>query len=97
MSGVVWRHLFATVSGAMTAKEQLHRVVEELSEAEAADALSLLVARRARPDALDQLLADAPLDDEPTTPEEEASVLEAREQAARGEVFSAEQIRRELA
>jgi len=80
----------------MTAKEKLQHLVEELSEAEAADALDYLVRHRA-PDALSALLDQAPLDDEPTTPEEDAGAREAREQIARGEVFSAEQIRRELA
>jgi len=48
-------------------------------------------------DALDELLAAAPIDDEPTTPEEDAGARKAREQVKRGEVFSAEQIKREIA
>jgi len=81
----------------MTAKEKLRLVVEELSEAEASEALDLIARRRGSRDALTQLLESAPLDEEPTTPEEEAGVREAREQLARGELISAEQIRREFA
>ncbi len=86
----------ATVEHAMTAKEQLRERVEKLSEAEAADTLDYLASRAGR-DALTELLENAPLDDEPTTPEEEEGLREAREQVARGEVISAEEIRREFA
>jgi len=78
----------------MTAKEQLRTVVDELSEHEAADTLAFIARRR---DALGELLASAPVDDEPTTPDEDAGVADARAQIARGEVFSAEDIRREFA
>ncbi len=84
---------------AMTAKQKLRATVEELSEAEAADALDYIVSRRRHGDrdALGELLGNAPLDDEPTSPEEEEGLREAREQVARGEVISAEEIRREFA
>jgi hypothetical protein len=49
-----------------------------------------------RTDALTRLLDDAPLDDEPTTPEEEAAVQEALEAAARGETISLKELRAEL-
>jgi hypothetical protein len=39
---------------------------------------------------------DAPEDDEPVTPEEEAAITEAREAVARGEVISHEELAREL-
>jgi hypothetical protein len=82
----------------MTAKEQLRERVEKLSEAEAADTLDYLASRRpGQRDALTELLENAPLDDEPTSPEEEEGLREAREQVARGEVISAEEIRREFA
>ena len=82
----------------MTAKEKLRLTVEELSEAEAADTLDYLATRRpGERDALGELLETAPLDDEPTTAEEEEGLREAREQVARGEVISAEEIRREFA
>jgi hypothetical protein len=82
----------------MTAKEKLRERVEELSEAEAADTLTYLASRQpGERGALTELLENAPLDDEPTSPEEEEGLREAREQVARGEVISAEEIRREFA
>lgn len=81
----------------MTAKENLRHVIEELSEAEAQDALGFIAQRRGGRDALSALLDTAPMDDEPTTPDEDAGVREARAELARGEVFSAEEIKREIA
>jgi hypothetical protein len=81
----------------MTAKEKLRHAIDELTEAEAADTLDYLARRREPRDKLGELLAAAPIDDEPTTPEEDEGAREAREQIARGEVFSAEQIKREIA
>ena len=77
----------------MTAKEQLRERVEQLTEEEAAATLRLLDQRT---DALTRLLDEAPLDDEPTTPEEEAAVQEALEAVARGETISLEEFRAEL-
>jgi hypothetical protein len=81
----------------MTAKEKLRQAIEELSEAEAQDALGFIVRRRGERDALGELLANAPVDDEPTTPEEEEGVREAKAQIARGEMCSADEIKREIA
>lgn len=80
----------------MTAKEELRRAVEELSEAEAAEALVVLIRGNQR-DSLDELLDNAPIDDEPTTPEEDEGAREARAEIARGEVFTLEEIKREFA
>lgn len=77
----------------MTAKEQLRERIEALSEEEAAAALRLLDARA---DPLTRLLDDAPIDDEPTTPEEEAAVAEARADIAAGRTISLDEIKREL-
>jgi hypothetical protein len=81
----------------MTAKEQLKQTVEKLSEAEAQDALGFIVRRQNKRDALAELLDSAPVDDEPTTPDEDEGAREAAEQIARGEVLSADEIRREVA
>lgn len=78
----------------MTAKEQLRERVETLSEDEAERTLRVLDQLA---DPLGALLAAASDDDEPTTPEEDEGARQAREEIARGEVFSAEQIRREIA
>ncbi len=81
----------------MTAKEQLKQTIEGLSEAEAQDALGFIVRRQSKRDALAELLDRAPIDDEPTTPEEDKGVREAGEQIIRGEMLSADEIRREVA
>jgi hypothetical protein len=80
----------------MTAKEKLHQVVESLSEPEAEQTLDYIERQRRR-DPLIDLLDNAPPDDEPTTPEEEEGVQEARAEYRRGEVSTAEEIRREIA
>ena len=77
----------------MTAKEQLRERVEKLSEDEAAETLRLLDQRS---DPLNVLLDSAPLDDEPVTEQEEAAVQIAREELARGETISLEELRAEL-
>ncbi len=79
----------------MTAKEKLRVVVEELSESEAEGALGYIASRRH--DELDALLDSAQVDEEPSTPEEEAAVQVAREQLARGETVSLDEICAELA
>ncbi len=79
----------------MTAKEKLRVVVEELSESEAEGALDYIASRRH--DELGALLDSAPVDDEPSTPEEEAAVQLARDELARGETVSLDAIRAELA
>ncbi len=43
---------------------------------------------------LEQVLAEAPIDDEPETPEEAAAVQEAREALARGDVVSWDEVKR---
>lgn len=81
----------------MTAKEKLRHAIEALSEAEAQDALGFIAQRRNGRDALSELLDAAPVDDEPTTPDEDDGAREARDELARGDVFSAEDIKREVA
>jgi hypothetical protein len=77
----------------VSAKERLLERVRGLSEAEAAETLRLLDARR---DPLSRLLDDAPLEDEEISPEEEAAVQEARDELAAGaELISNEEIKRE--
>jgi hypothetical protein len=79
----------------MTAKEKLRELVDELSEVEAAEALDILAARR-RHDPIVEFLENAPLDDEPVSAEEEAAVQVAREEIARGETISLDELRTEL-
>lgn len=78
----------------MTAKEKLRRLVDNLSEQEAEAALLLVERRRADP--MLQALAAAQPDDEPSSPEEDASAREALEAYRRGEAIPADQLKREL-
>lgn len=81
----------------VTAKEQLRRRVDDLTEAEALEALRVLERQtEASGDRLDALLDSAPADDEPEDYDDDELTQEAREQAARGEVRSHDQVRREL-
>jgi len=73
----------------MTAKELLHERVEALSEDEASETLRFLDQRAAHTRVP---LDEAPPDDEPTTPEEEAAVVKSWEQIARGETVSLEEV-----
>lgn len=80
----------------MTAREKLRQAIDELSEAEAQETLGYIVKRRGERDALDELLDAAPVDGEPTTPQEEEGVREAEAEIAHGDVFSSEEIKREI-
>lgn len=76
----------------MTAKDELHSLVDGLSDA---DGRLWLAALRDH-DALAWALLTAPTDDEPETPAEEAAVAKARKQAVRGKVISHEALAGEL-
>jgi len=78
----------------VTAKERLRNLVDELSEQEAVDALKLFQDRSGEP--MVRALDNAPIDDEPSTEEEDASARKAWEEYKRGESFSADEIKREL-
>lgn len=82
-----------TVRQVMTAKQQLRERIETLTEREAERTLRLLDDLR---DPLTRFLDEAPLDDEPTTPEEEAAVAEARADIAAGRTVSLDEIKREF-
>ena len=77
----------------MTAKEKLRQTVEELTELEAERALAF-IARRRDSDPVLEFFENAPIDDEPTTPEEDRSAAEAWEQ--RHDSISLEEFEREL-
>jgi hypothetical protein len=78
----------------MTTKERLYRFVDELSEQEAA--ATLLVAERRRNDPMLQALAEAPIDDEPSSPEEDRSAREAMQAYRRGEGIGPDELKRDL-
>jgi hypothetical protein len=78
----------------MTTKERLHKLVDDLSDQEAEAAL--MIVERRRDDPMLHVLASAPIDDEPSGAEEDASAVEALAAYRRGEAISAEQLRGEL-
>jgi hypothetical protein len=79
----------------MSVKDELHDLVERLSDSGAAEALSYL--RELADERPPRFTTDqAPLDDEPETEEERAAVAKAKAQRARGQVISAEEAKRRL-
>lgn len=81
-----------------TLKQALHRLVDELPDVELHTAKRYLeYLRNMGSDPFLRALMEAPLDDEPESPEEAAAVREAREQYARGEARPWEDVREELA
>ncbi len=76
----------------MNVKDELRNFVDSLADEEAG--LYLLALRDHDPHAL--ALLTAPLDDEPTTPEEDAGAAEARAQYHRGEFLTAEEAKKRL-
>ncbi|MGH2743890.1 MAG: hypothetical protein ACREX8_00695 [Gammaproteobacteria bacterium] len=76
----------------MTNREKLHRLVDELSEAEVAPTLRLVETHRHDP--VLQALANAPEDDEPWTDDDEAAVVESRADLAAGRTLSHEEMLR---
>jgi hypothetical protein len=78
----------------VNARDVLHRLVEEIPEAEVHTAEKfLLYLRQSQTEALLRALAEAPEDDEPGTPEQAAVAAVAREELDRGEGISWERIR----
>lgn len=83
--------------GETVAKTELHRLVDELPESETLPAQRYLEYLRDR--ALDPVLlahARAPVDDEPLTAEDEAAIEDGLAEFQRGELISAEDLKREL-
>jgi hypothetical protein len=81
---------------AVCARDSLHRLIDELPESELAAAERFLNYIRATADPVLKALLEAPLDDEPETEGERQLVHEVREELARGEVRTLEEVRREL-
>lgn len=70
----------------MSIKEDVHRIIDDLPESDLEKLLHHLeMVQAAKRDPFIQALMDAPIDDEPTTPEEDAGAAEAREELRRGE------------
>ncbi len=77
-------------------KAVLHRLVDELPQEELYAARRYLVYLRNMGDPVFRSLEEAPFDDEPETPEERAAIEEGLKDLAEGNVYSAEEVRREL-
>ena len=80
----------------MSTRDSLHRLIDELPESELTTAERFLNYLRATTNPVLRALLEAPLDDEPEADEERRAVQEAREELARGEVRTLEEVRREL-
>jgi hypothetical protein len=78
----------------MTTKERLHKLVDELSDQEAEAAL--VIVERRRDDAMLRALAAAPMDDEPSDSDEDASAADALDAYRRGEGVSSDDLRSEF-
>lgn len=79
----------------MTTRSELHRLVDDLPDAELHTARRFLVyLRNVGCDPLLDTLLAAPSDDEPETPEEAAAVAEAREDVAAGRTIPHAEVRR---
>jgi hypothetical protein len=80
----------------MSARDSLYRLIDELSESELAAAERFLNYLHATADPVLRALLEAPPDDGPETEKERQAVHEAREELARGDVRTLEEVRREL-
>jgi uncharacterized protein YjbI with pentapeptide repeats len=80
----------------MTAKEQLHRLIDTLPERQLDTAVAVLEALAAAADPSVRAHAAAPVEDEPETPAEAATAAEARMDTAAGRAKSLEQVQREM-
>lgn len=70
----------------MSIKEHLHRLVDELPDEEVPEAERILTSLAAKePESFMEFLKRAPIDDEPTTPEEDEGAAEAWQEYLRGE------------
>ena len=79
-----------------TARQDLHRLVDELPKGAFKSARNYLVYLRNMNDPLLKKLLEAPFDDEPLTEEDLAAVAEADQDFRAGRVVSHEEIKRGL-
>lgn len=78
----------------MQTRERIHQLIDEASDSELAAIERFLTERRAA--ALPDAFADAPLDDEPVTLEDEAALAGAYADVAAGRLVTNEDARRRL-
>ncbi|MDE3075534.1 MAG: hypothetical protein KGJ86_08900 [Chloroflexota bacterium] len=78
-------------------REKLHRLIEELPEQEVQPAERFLeYLRNVGSDPVARAFMEAPVDDEPLTPEDERAIREAEDEIARGEGIPWEEARQLL-
>jgi hypothetical protein len=80
----------------VSARDTIHRLIDELLELESPIAERFLHYLGATADPVLRALLEAVLDDEFETGDDRRTVQEAREELARGEVRTLEEVRREL-
>jgi len=80
----------------MTTRQDLHRMVDQLSDAAIPEAERLLVALREADDPVLRAFMEAPEDDEPLTDEDIAAIEEGLEDVRAGRVVSHDEARRLL-
>ncbi|MGH2532918.1 MAG: hypothetical protein ACRDJW_11525 [Thermomicrobiales bacterium] len=80
----------------MLTRERVHQLIEELPESELPAVERFIEQRRATTDPFLRALANAPEDDEPLSPEDEAAIKEGLDAIAREEVISQDELRRAL-
>ena len=80
----------------MITRETLHRLIDELPDAQLAVGARVLHALRATADPVLRALLEARFDEEPESVEERRAVQEAREERVRGDVHRIEDVRRKL-
>lgn len=80
----------------MVTRNQVHHLVDQITEDDLPAAARYLEYLRDTGDPFLRALANAPIDDEPETPEEAAAVAEAKAVIARGEYDDLEDVRAKL-
>jgi hypothetical protein len=80
----------------MSQRATLHRLVDSLPEQDLTTAGRLLAGLAVTADAVEFALLLAPADDEPDTDDDDGGLTEARQERARGEGISTEELRRKL-
>ena len=80
----------------MTIKDDLHRLVDELPEEELHGAKRYLEYLRNMGDPVLRALREAPIDDEPSSPEEDKLVDEAWQEYLQGKWVGSEEVKRKF-
>ncbi len=78
----------------MQTRDRLHQLIDDLPEADLPAIERFLNGWGASDDSLLRALANAPEDDEPLTPDDEAAIDEGMDAIARGDMVSSAELRR---